>query len=87
MKVSSVVATAVWLAFASAAALKELSAKTAGATEPIERLAKRGTREAPHFPEPKYFSKSTPIYFSQSGYFLLDAFLISSSLSPCLRAG
>lgn len=58
MKVSSVFATAVWLAFASAAALKELSAKNAGATEPIERLAKRGIGEAPHFPEPKYFRES-----------------------------
>lgn len=85
MKVSSVFATAVWLAFASAAALKELSAKNAGSTEPVERLATRGIGEAPHFPEPKYFSKSTHIYFSQFGYYFFDAFLISSPLSPCPR--
>ncbi|KAF7549669.1 hypothetical protein G7Z17_g6240 [Cylindrodendrum hubeiense] len=52
MRVSSFFATAIWLAFASAAAIKEIPAENAGATN---ELAKRGTGEKPHFPEPKYF--------------------------------
>ncbi|KAH7155878.1 mannosylphosphorylation protein [Dactylonectria estremocensis] len=55
MKASSFFAAAVWLAFASAAAIKELPTQAAESAEPIQRLSKRSVA---HFPEPKYFKES-----------------------------
>ncbi|KAK7418247.1 mannosyltransferase [Neonectria punicea] len=60
MKVSYLFATAAWwLAFASAAAIKEPPAGETDISAGPKGLAKRDSVEKPRFPEPKYFRKST----------------------------
>ncbi|KAK7430933.1 mannosyltransferase [Neonectria magnoliae] len=58
MKVSYLFATAAWwLAFASAAAIKEPPADETEISAGSKGLAKRDSVEKPRFPEPKYFRK------------------------------